>query len=392
MNSLWIACLMTLAGVDVRVQPLSGDVVRGQLTEIREDAVIVVVNDDPQTFPAVNLWQITAVTPDATPEDMTLAWVRLIDGSLLLCREYVTSGGSADVRLTTGDVVKVPTRSIHSVRFRDHSQEPKFAEQWEELTSQKPSGDRIIIRRAEGLDHLEGIVREVTAETVPFEFEGQQIAVNRAKLDGLMYYHPALGELPERKAEVVDASGSRWNVKSLQIVDDRLECRTVAGVTYAPPLTRLTRIDFSSGNTVWLEELQPEAEPYVPYIESSLSDKLLREFLHKSVKRLEVGGQVFARGLTLFSGMTRVYRLTEEYRQLHAVVGLDDNASETGAVKLTIYGDDRVLFNETVRGQDPPRTLDLEITGVRRLKIVVDYGDGGDVGDQLDLCDARLTK
>jgi hypothetical protein len=36
--------------------------------------------------------------------------------------------------------------------------------------------------------------------------------------------------------------------------------------------------------------------------------------------------------------------------------------------------------------------LDLDISGVRRLEIVVDYGKGGDMGDQLNLCEARLTK
>ncbi len=59
---------------------------------------------------------------------------------------------------------------------------------------------------------------------------------------------------------------------------------------------------------------------------------------------------------------------------------------------LIILGDDRALFEGTVTGKDAPRALDLDISGVNRLKIVVDFGDDMDVGDCLDLCEARILK
>ena len=57
-----------------------------------------------------------------------------------------------------------------------------------------------------------------------------------------------------------------------------------------------------------------------------------------------------------------------------------------------IEGDDRVLWEGTVAGTDPAKPLELDIRGVRRLTVRVDFGKDLDVGDHLDLCEARLVK
>jgi hypothetical protein len=51
-----------------------------------------------------------------------------------------------------------------------------------------------------------------------------------------------------------------------------------------------------------------------------------------------------------------------------------------------------VLFDEAIRGADEPRQLDISLAGVRRLQILVDYGEDLDVGDHLNLCEARIVK
>jgi hypothetical protein len=45
-----------------------------------------------------------------------------------------------------------------------------------------------------------------------------------------------------------------------------------------------------------------------------------------------------------------------------------------------------------VTGRDKAFPVDLDITGVKRLKILVDFGEEMDIADHLNLCDARLTK
>ena len=87
-----------------------------------------------------------------------------------------------------------------------------------------------------------------------------------------------------------------------------------------------------------------------------------------------------------------VFRLSERYRRLQAIAGIDPELRLSGHVQLVILGDDRLLFESEVHSEMEPMTLDMSISGVRRLKIIVDYGDNLDVADHLFLCDCKVTK
>jgi len=77
---------------------------------------------------------------------------------------------------------------------------------------------------------------------------------------------------------------------------------------------------------------------------------------------------------------------------LVASVGIDPAQRSRGNVRLEIRGDDRVLFDEPLAGSDAPRAVELDVAGVGRLMILVDYGEGLDIGDQLILGNARLIR
>ena len=50
------------------------------------------------------------------------------------------------------------------------------------------------------------------------------------------------------------------------------------------------------------------------------------------------------------------------------------------------------LKEDTITGKSEPINLSLDVRGVKRLSLLVDFGDDLDVGDQLNLCDARLVE
>jgi hypothetical protein len=57
-----------------------------------------------------------------------------------------------------------------------------------------------------------------------------------------------------------------------------------------------------------------------------------------------------------------------------------------------VIGDGKELFSQSVSGRERGIPLDVDITNVRKLTILVDYGEDLDVGDYLDICDARIVK
>jgi len=96
--------------------------------------------------------------------------------------------------------------------------------------------------------------------------------------------------------------------------------------------------------------------------------------------------------LALHSQTRQAYRLAGKYRQFTATVGIDDAVSVGGDVLLQVSGDGKPLWEGTIKGADQPQTLELDVSGVKRLELLVGFGDDLDIGDHLDLCDAKVMK
>ncbi|RSD13936.1 protein kinase domain-containing protein [Amycolatopsis eburnea] len=90
---------------------------------------------------------------------------------------------------------------------------------------------------------------------------------------------------------------------------------------------------------------------------------------------------------------TAEYNISKGYRKFTATAGLDDNSADSGLkVQLEIFGDGRKL-QTTVLELNKPTAIDLDVTGVLRLKIgwqPVKSGSCGDSGNYLNLGEAKL--
>jgi hypothetical protein len=221
-------------------------------------------------------------------------------------------------------------------------------------------------------------------------------------LEGIIYFAPAKGELQEPICTVHDVAGSSWKVKSIQLQDDALHLATVGGTSCVLPVSAVARLDFSAGNVTYLSDLDFELVECTPFIESRIPPQRILQLYgpRRNVSfrgtKLAVGEgndlRQYDRGLAIHSRSLLVFRLTEDYRRFSAVAGVDCQLRGWGSLELVIFGDDTELFRKTLSGNDPPVPIELNLTGVRRLKILVDFGRTSDVADQLNLCDARIIK
>jgi len=398
MSLVLLVAAAGLSAIAVDVKPLTGPPVSGDLVEITTEAVVLQTAAGRQSLPVSSLWEIVPQQTGKPPADPPALWIELTDGSRLLAAQFTVSSGVAAVRLTRGDPLTIPTRTIRWVRLRDYAGQADLAKQWQGILQGKHRGDVVVVRRSGGLDELEGTLFDVGPESVKFEFDGDRIDVNRTKIDGFIYYHPTAEEAPVRHCQVAEVSGSSWQAKSVAVAGERLEVTAATGVKVTLPLAQLLKIDFSAGNATWLSDLEPDSVQWRPYVESRLPEPMLAKLFHPHRDRsvdgqpLLLGGKDYAKGLALTSRTEVVYRLTETYSQLHAVVGIDDRVRDAGNVQLVISGDGKELFSRAITGRDEPLSLKLDVRGVRRLKILFDFGGELDIADHLNLCDARLTK
>ncbi|HEX5104123.1 MAG TPA: NPCBM/NEW2 domain-containing protein, partial [Pirellulaceae bacterium] len=252
------------------------------------------------------------------------------------------------------------------------------------------------------LDQLEGTVLDVGPESVQFEYDGEKIDVPRGKLEAVVYYHPARREFSAPACKLVDVGGSAWSLKSLELAEGQVRGSTVGGVAIDFPLSAVAKIDYSVGNVFFLAELEPDTGAGAPAVSlqpASMAFKFGRIFGVRAgpplgASRFQIGGTAYDNGLSLHSPASIVYRVPEGARWLRAEAGVDDSVVAPGEFDLVIQGDGKELLRHSFGQSEDrkPLPINLDIAGIRRITISLDPADGQDIGDQLNLCKARMTK
>ena len=372
----------------------AGERFAGALVEFSAAQIAIETAGGRRTAPTESLVSLAPETAPAAPEAKPAAWIELVDGSTLVAANFSVAAGQASFATLSGQKVALPTRDIARVRF--NSQTPELAAQWAEIAAGKHAGDVIVIRKKEALDYQSGVAGDTSDDRVQFTLDGETLSVKRSRVEGLIYFHPAGRDLPESVCRIADASGARFEVLAAELAEGAIELTTPAGLKTRVALQEIAAID---GKIQYLSDLTPEAVDWRPYFGEANVSAALKEFHRPRFNGyldggpLRLGRQEYAKGVAMYGGSELTYRLPPgRYRRLKALAGIDDRSRPEGAVRLTILGDDKRLYEGDLTGRDEPLPLDLDISAVSRLKIIVGFGEGQEVQDHFDLSDARILK
>ena len=406
-----LSTLCALAAPPLDAITLDGEVVSGQLVAATSDALTVDSDGGPQTLPLARLQKINFTEPAAASGATPAAWVELVDGSAVRASSYVVDGKSAEIQLLGGGSGAVPIRAIRAVRFKQQDEDQQL--EWNRIRQERTQADRLVIRKNDRVDYLEGALHNINAETVNFQLGDEVIPVGLAKIEGIIYHHRGIEDQPPAVFRLTDVEGSVLEGTQWTVADQGLSVRTPVGLEIRRSFDQIRQVDFSSDKIIYLAALEPKSTQWMPYFASGGMDELLKSFyLPKNDRaltgneseadegRLQLafndGGEArieaYARGIAVHSQTTIVYELPEKASRLRATVGIDARVRDSGHVRLVIKGDGQELFADDVDGADDPRELSINVTGVRQLEIFVDFGENQDVGDHLNLCNARIVK
>jgi hypothetical protein len=323
-------------------------------------------------------------------------WLKLVDGSVLVGSTYTATGGRARLTLSGVEPLDIPTQDVKWVRFEP--QKEALAGPWTRILAMDVKSDLLVVKAGETIDYHKGLLRDVSADVVSFELDGELLPIKRAKVFGAAYYHPAGRELPQAVASLSEASGAVWAVRTVALAGENLEWTTPTGLKLARPLAAVSRIDFSKGKILYLSDVEPESVQWSPYIRfgkdfpSRAAYAGPRRDRSRDGGPLQLDGKSYTKGLALSSRTVVVYRLPDRYSRFTATAGIDDRVRPRGNVRLVIRGDEKALLETTVAGTEPAKPISLDVAGVRRLSILVDFGEDLDVAGYLDLGDAKLVK
>ena len=389
----------------VVTETLDGNKSTGNLVELSNEGLVLMDSDGrQQRIPIERMLRISRLgKPAATAAGLGVS-TQLLGGSTIRARGFSDSSGESTFRLGQDSSVSVSTKSVRWVRWWPDGS--SYDQAWQKTISQNAQSDRVVIRRPEGvLDYFEGTIQGVDDKDVQFEFDGESLSVARERLEGIIYFHSATSELPSAVCQLRDSSGSSWELAEFELKDEDITFTTRAGVVSQLPWNRVARMDFSGGNLVYLSDLTPQSIQWTPFFAGdALSDNARRLFhprldrgFHRDSLRLRFPDEErpireYPKGISIQSRTEMIYRLPDGFQRFKAWAGIDMDVSPAGSVQLTISGDNELLYDEELRGGGSPEEIDVSVDGVRRLRIFVDFADNLAMGDQLNLCNPRITK
>ncbi len=399
MWNLLLSVALLGAVADFEAQSLDGQTVAGQIASLDARQVVLRSDAGETTLALGSLAALARRDANTDARRKAKLWVELVDGSGLAAVDYAVQGDTARLTLCSGVAAEMPSRNVQWVRFSaPAADDEKLDKQWTDIIATKATADLLVVRKNGALDYLEGVQGDVDADTCSFELDKEVIPVKRPKVEGIVYFRRAGAQLPEAVGQLATADGSRLALRAIELKDDAVHLTTPGGVAFDVPLSEVVRFDFSLGKIAFLSDLTVESATTVPYLDfkeppaAIVASYQFRRDASFEGNPLRLDGKVYRKGLSLQSRSVLAYKLPGKFRLFKSVVGIDDSVRETGDVHVEIKGDGKVLWQGDIMSADAAQELEVDVAGVKRLEIVVDYGEDSSFGDWLDFADARVTK
>jgi NPCBM/NEW2 domain len=193
---------------------------------------------------------------------------------------------------------------------------------------------------------------------------------------------------------LVLTNGTRLTVLSPNIQDGNFSAQTMFKDPVRVPLTDVAAVDIYQGAAVYLSDLKPAKYRYRSY-QGEEFDWKADQNLHGRELQVQtgMGTQTFDKGIAVHGECTLQYDLTGKYRRFEALAGLDAQLGKRGNFEIRIIVDgkeQKVDGAKSLTRESGPMAIDLDVSGGKELTLIVGWGEGGNVGDYVNWCDARL--
>jgi hypothetical protein len=334
---------------------------------------------------------------EAPAKDAKYDEIELVDGSVIRASGLAIKGKIVEPSLLAAAApapkFAVPLETLFF--YQRGADDAKARANWRKLLAGRGKRDLFVVRNGDELAPVPGTVLggNDSGDGIEFEKEAGSERVSyklTRATGGLVFNQPPRGEIPPTLCKVHDVFGNSLVARDLKVTKDGYAVTTVAGATFTYAPAALSKLDFSQGNIAYLSDMEttvtaPQAVPGEPYF-TYLRDK------NQDGAPLKIDGISYAKGIWLYPDTTLAYKLNGDYRELKMVVGIDESVPVANStVRLVILADGKELFAAKVSRKDSAKTLNLDVKGVKELRISLER-DGLYLGNQINLAEARVQK
>jgi len=433
-----ITCLLAVVSegsvkvVDIDNQASSG-------TLLRLDAEKVVLSSATETleFPPERILKLqTEATSEQPGSSILLHVAHLRDGSRVVASDLSLSSQTIHLTRIGGAKLSLKLDLLEGIRFSIPSGEiaGEIPENIQKIQRTRSAEDRLLITAGDALDYYGGIINEIGPETVQFELDGEVLAIPRRRIVALLFHQNDSSAPTLPLCRFTERDGTSWELIDLTYNREQQHFRwkTAVGIEGITSFSDWVAADFTKTNTVPLFQLTPvsvqwtpailwtdqrEQEPFLlwqqftksrfehsetasdneeapVFLPDSATGRLRRpdQFPLRTLQGIQLDGKVYQNGVTLSAKTVLEFSFTDDYQTLRGLAGIDDRIRPGGRVKLSFLSGSTTLYETTIRGDHPSVPLNLNMNGVKKLTIIVDFTGGIDDGTRLNLVEMLLVK
>ena len=250
-------------------------------------------------------------------------------------------------------------------------------------------GDRLMLANG---DQLQGRLVRISEQSIELAGEVGPVTVARNRLTAAIFARPPSEPLSRRPLRlwIGTSDGSRLLADRLEPDAKGLRAVLAAGPSLRARLRDVVWLQTVGGRAVYLSDLPAAGYRHVPYLGLAWPYRIDRSV---TGAMLRAGARLYAKGLGVHSAARLTYQLEEPMRRFQAELAIDDQTLGGGSVRFRVFVDGRErLTSGTIRGGDRPAPISVDVTGAKRLDLVVDFADRADQLDHADWLNARLVR
>ena len=317
--------------------------------------------------------------------------VHFVDGGELSGELDDLSKESLRLKAGSDSTLEIPLLVVRALSFASATDADAQSRFQERLKAPGTDDSALVRAQDQSVTEIAGQAQEIREGKLRFAYQGQTRSINVARLVGLVFAaHPPAASKDEAYQLFQLANGDRISGQWKSLANDALELQMPWGAKLSLPAKSVAAVEFRNGKLLYLSDIEPAAVEEVSYFERGIPYRRDRSLAGEPLK---LQGKDYRKGLAVHSRTILSYAIDAKYATFNAVVGFDEAVPKRGRVACRVLGDGRELFAEPdLRADRDPKSLALDVAGVRQLILEVDFGEDENICDRVIWAGARLYR
>ncbi|HEY4760443.1 MAG TPA: NPCBM/NEW2 domain-containing protein [Thermoguttaceae bacterium] len=312
----------------------------------------------------------------------------LSDGGLLVADVVAVDKETASVESQLFGRLKLPLSDVAGVVYRLPAEVKDRDALFDRIIQATGKSDRLILDNG---DELAGVIESIKESAVSINTDVGQIAINFDRITSIIFNPTSRRKISSEEPKIwlgfID--GSRLIVSGLQLDASGMQF-TMMGQTWKSDPKNLVFIQPLTSRTIYLSDLRPSEYQFVPFLDLNWPYCMDRSVTGSF---LRADGALYLKGIGMHSTARLIYKLDRPYKRFQAELAIDDSTQGSGSVQFRVFVDGQDKFTSgIIRGGMKPLPISVDISGAKRLDLIVEFADRADVQDHADWLNARLVK